>query len=65
MVWAGISAMAKTDLVFSDGNLNGQRYIDEVLTPNVLPFLRQKPVAGRQRQTSSTPSSTTFSVLTM
>ena len=30
MVWAVISATAKTDLVFIDGNLNGQRYIDEV-----------------------------------
>ena len=45
MVWAGISATAKPDLVFIDGNLNGQRYIDEVLTPHVLPFLRQMPVA--------------------
>ena len=45
MVWAGISATAKTDLVFIDGNLNGQQYIDEVLTPHVLPFLRQMPVA--------------------
>ena len=45
MVWAGSSATAKTDLVFIDGNLNGQRYIDEVLTPHVLPFLRQMPVA--------------------
>lgn len=45
MVWAGISATAKTDLVFIEGNLNGQRYINEVLTPHVLPFLRQMPVA--------------------
>ena len=45
MLWAGISATAKTDLVFIDGNLNGQRYIDGVLTPHVLPFLRQMPVA--------------------
>ena len=45
MVWAGISATAKTDLVFIDGNLNGQRYIDEVLTPHVLPFLRHMSVA--------------------
>ena len=45
MVWAGISATAKTDLVFIDGNFNGQRYIDEVLTPHVLSFLRQIPVA--------------------
>ena len=45
MVWAGISSTAKTDLVSIDGNLNGQRYIDKVLTPHVLPFLRQMPVA--------------------
>ena len=45
MVWPGISATAKTDLEFIDGNLNGQRYIDEVLTPHVLLFLRQMPVA--------------------
>ena len=45
MMWAGISATARTDLVFIDGNLNGQRYIDEVLAPHVLPFLRQIPVA--------------------
>ena len=44
MVWAGISATAKTNLVFIDGNLNGKRYIDKVLTPHVLPFLRQMPV---------------------
>ena len=43
-VWAGISATAKTDLVFIDGNLNGQRYINEVLTHHVLPFLCQMPV---------------------
>ena len=45
MVWAGISATARTDFVFIDGNLNGKRYIDEVLTPHVLPFLRQMPLA--------------------
>ena len=45
MVWAGISATAMTDLVFIDGNLIGQRHIDEVLTPHVLPFLHQMPVA--------------------
>ena len=44
MVWAGISATAKTDLVFTDGNVNGQLYINEVLTHHVLPFLCQMPV---------------------
>ena len=43
IVWAGVSANARTDLVFIDGNLNGQRYFNEVLTPHVLSFLRQMP----------------------
>ena len=42
MIWAGISATAaRTNLVFIDENLNGQRYINDVL-----PFLRQMPVHG-------------------
>ena len=43
IVWAGVSANPRTDLVFTDDNLNGQRYINEVLTPHVLSFLRQMP----------------------
>ena len=45
-MWAGISATAKTDLVFIEGILNEHRYINVVLTPYVLPFLRQIPVAN-------------------
>ena len=45
MVYAGISATAKTDLVIIDGNSNGQRYIDEVLPPHMLQFLCQITVA--------------------
>ena len=41
MVWAGVTADGRTDLVVIPGILNGQRYIDEVLHPHVLPFLRQ------------------------
>ena len=44
MVWACISVTAKTNLVFIAGNLNGQRYIDEVLMPHVLPFLCQMAI---------------------
>ena len=43
-VWAGISATAKTDLVFIEGNLNAHRYISEVLMPHMLPSLSQMPV---------------------
>ena len=41
MVWGGISVRSRTDLVVIDGNLTGQRYINEVLQPVVLPFLHQ------------------------
>ena len=38
MTWAGISTGGKTDLVIINGNLNGQRYVDEVLRPHVIPY---------------------------
>ena len=41
MVWAGISTNGKTDLVVVPGTLNGRRYIDEILRPHVIPYLRQ------------------------
>lgn len=41
MVWGGISGQGKTDLVVVDGNLNAQRYIDQILRPVLLPFLQQ------------------------
>lgn len=43
MVWGGIMGDRKTDLVVIPGNLNAQRYIDNVLRPVVVPFLRQHP----------------------
>ena len=40
MVWAGVTADRRTDLVDVPGILTGQRYIDEILRPHVVPFLR-------------------------
>ena len=40
MVWAGISDNLKTDLVVINGTLTGQRYIDQVINPYVVPFFR-------------------------
>ena len=40
MVWAGVTADRRTDLVVVPGILTGQRYIDEILCPHVVPFLR-------------------------
>ena len=37
-----ISHRLKTDLVILNGNINARRYIDMVLHPVVLPFLKYK-----------------------
>ena len=36
MVWAGISHVGKTNLIILNGNLNAQRYRDEILVPVVI-----------------------------
>ena len=41
MVWGGITATHRSDLVVIDGNLNAERYRDEVLIPVAIPFLEQ------------------------
>ena len=41
MIWAGISLNGRTALVVVPGNLNGQRYIDKIRRPHVVPYLRQ------------------------
>ena len=38
MVWGGISAEGQTDILTIRGGLTGQRYVDEVLRPEVLPY---------------------------
>ena len=61
MVWAGVTADTRTDLVVVPGILTGQRYIDEILHPHVVPFLRpmgnngifQDDNARRQRTLNS------------
>ena len=41
MVWAAVTIHRRTPLQFIAGNLNSQRYVDEVMRPMVLPFRRQ------------------------
>ena len=41
MVWGGICGGRKTRLLVLYGNLNAQRYINEVLDREVIPFLLQ------------------------
>jgi len=45
MVWAGIMSNRRTDLVPVQGTLTGQRYVEEILIPHVLPAAQQ---FGRQ-----------------
>ena len=40
MVCAGVSGNFKTDLVVINGTLTGQRYIDQVINPYIVPFFR-------------------------
>jgi transposase len=48
MVWAGISIGQRTPLHFIEGNLNGQRYRDEIMIPIVVPFVRLHAVTFQQ-----------------
>lgn len=41
MVWGGISLRGKTQLVVVDGNLNSERYINQILSPHVVPFAQR------------------------
>ena len=41
MVWAAVSMHRRTPLQFIAGNVNSQWYVEEVMRPMVLPFLRQ------------------------
>lgn len=40
MVWAGITAHGRTDLVFIDGTLSAQKYRQEILGRHVVPFMQ-------------------------
>ena len=39
VVWAGVTMNQRTQLCIVDGNLNGQRSVDDILQPVVVPFL--------------------------
>ena len=45
MVWAGIKNNRKTNLIIINGNLNAQRYRDEILAPVVIPYVNANPNA--------------------
>lgn len=49
MVWGAISYHGRSRLIRIDGNLNSDRYIREVVQPEVIPFLQNLPGAVFQQ----------------
>lgn len=43
MIWGAISTNFRTACVRIQGNLTAQRYIDQLLAPHLIPFLREHP----------------------
>ena len=39
MVWGAISTTGRSQLVIVRNNLNGQRYVNDILQPHLIPFL--------------------------
>ena len=57
MFWAVISYNYRTNLVFAEGPITAQRYIDEVLIPEVVPFLQCYPEVWIFQQDKASPHS--------
>ena len=55
MVWAGITARNRTPLVVVEGNLNVQRYVNEVLEPHLVPFMEAHPEIDIFQQDNARP----------
>ena len=53
MVWAGITAHRRTDLVFVNGTLNAQKYRQDILARHVVPFIRAN--GGTSQQDNARP----------
>ena len=49
MVWGAINLTGRSQLVVIHGNLTGQRYVDEILQPVLVPFLQNDPASTFQQ----------------
>ncbi len=73
MVWAFISWRSKSDLHIINGNLNGQKYRDEIINPIVIPerqrygpdfiFMQDNAPAHRARDTKRVLQNATITPL--
>ena len=55
MMWGGISYDHRTPLIPVVGNLNAQRYIDQILRPVLVPFLQAHPIVSTFQQDNARP----------
>ncbi len=60
MVWTAISGGYRTPLVVVDGNLNAQRYVDNILRPHLLPFLLDHPELRTFQHDNARPHAARF-----
>ncbi len=51
MIWGGISARSRTELIVVPGNLIGIRYRDEIMDPVGVPFVRRHNLVFQQDNT--------------
>ena len=55
MVWGGISYNFKTDLVFVDGSLSSNSYIEQIIRPHIIPFMNTYPEVTVLQQDNARP----------
>ena len=55
MVWGGIPFRGKTDLVVLNGNLTCARYLDQIVDPHILPYLRANRPGFQLQQDNARP----------
>ena len=48
MVWGGITVGGRTNLVFVDGTLTAQRYRNDILIPQVVPYVTARNLTFQQ-----------------
>ena len=48
MVWGAIHSRGRTELLVLNGNLNAQRYVEEVLQPEVVPYVQGHDLTFQQ-----------------
>ncbi|GFX49056.1 DDE_3 domain-containing protein [Trichonephila clavipes] len=66
MIWGAISWDTRSSLVLLQGTLTARRYVDDILTPIVLPMLSSRPGAIYQQDNAYTaPPNNVFKDMTL